>query len=226
MLWSENFSYCIGIIASDGNLSSDGRHISITSKDIEIIENCRLTLKPTAKIARKSRGKSTDKKYFLLQFSDVKLYRFLLTIGLTPCKSKTIKYVDVPDIYFRDFLRGLFDGDGSISIFKNKVSKQHQVKMRFASASIDFLNWLKWQIYRHLGIPSGFITKDGRCHTLSYGKSDSFKIINFVYYSKVEFYLKRKYLICGRVAKLVSAPVLGTGSRKGLEVQVLSRPQH
>ncbi len=215
MFWDENFAYCIGIIASDGNLSPDGRHISIVSKDIEIFENCRSRLKPTAKVVMKASGHCSDKKYFLLQFSDAKLYRFLMTIGLTPCKSKTIQLVKVPHVFFRDFLRGLFDGDGSISIFANKVSKQPQVKMRFASASRNFLEWLKNEILTHSNILGGYITKDGRCFTLSYGKKDSTKIINFVYYSNVKFYLKIKYLTCMRASgETVDTLLLGSSAAR------------
>ena len=208
MKWNAEFAYCVGIIAADGNLSPDGRHISITSKDFEVIDNCRKCLRPSAKTAMKSRDAHEAKIYYLLQFSDVKLYRYLETIGLHPCKSKTINSVTIPLLYFRDFLRGLFDGDGSISIFTNKVSTKSQVKMRFASASETFLNWLKNKINTHVKISGGFVTKDSRCLSLNYGKADSIKIINFMYYDGVGFYLNRKDKTCirasGEIGKLVS----------------------
>ena len=33
LVWTNNFAYVIGVIATDGNLSPDLRHIHITSKD-------------------------------------------------------------------------------------------------------------------------------------------------------------------------------------------------
>jgi len=42
--WSSNFAYAIGLLASDGCLSSDGRHIILTSRDREQLENYMLTL--------------------------------------------------------------------------------------------------------------------------------------------------------------------------------------
>ncbi len=201
-IWNADFAYCLGIMAPDGNLSKNGRHISITSKDSEIIENCRKAFKPSAKIARKSRGGDLkEKKYFLLQFSDVALYKFMQSIGLTPAKSMTIQSVHVPWPYFRDFLRGEFDGDGSISIFKNKVSKQPQVKIRFYSASLVFLTWLKDMIALGAACAGGYIQKTHACYSLEYGKADAGKIIKFMYYSGVRMYLSRKYEICGRVVK-------------------------
>ena len=38
MLWSENLAYAIGLIATDGSLSNDGRHLNFTSKDIDQIQ--------------------------------------------------------------------------------------------------------------------------------------------------------------------------------------------
>ena len=43
--WSANFAYAIGLLTTDGNLSKDKRHISLTSKDLEQIENFQKALK-------------------------------------------------------------------------------------------------------------------------------------------------------------------------------------
>ena len=44
LVWSDNFAYILGVIATDGNLSSDLRHICITSKDYEMVLNCKTYL--------------------------------------------------------------------------------------------------------------------------------------------------------------------------------------
>ena len=36
--WSGNFAYAIGLLATDGCLSPDGRHITLTSKDLDQLE--------------------------------------------------------------------------------------------------------------------------------------------------------------------------------------------
>jgi hypothetical protein len=48
-------------------------------------------------------------KAFRVQISDVDFYNFLISIGVTPAKSKTIREVKIPRDYFLDFLRGSFD---------------------------------------------------------------------------------------------------------------------
>ena len=37
--WSSNFAYALGLLATDGSLSSDGRHFDFTSNDKEQLEN-------------------------------------------------------------------------------------------------------------------------------------------------------------------------------------------
>jgi len=193
--WSSNFAYAIGLITSDGNLSPDGRHLNLTSKDKEIVIMFKKCLGIENKIGRKARGYSTDKKYFVVQFGDVHFYEFLLSIGLTPAKSKTLSKVSVPKKYFADFLRGCIDGDGNISVSKHKESKHPQLKIRLASASMEFLVWVMSEIRYHMQLDGGWISRDKSVYTLNYAKKDSIELLRFVYYDKKCKYLKRKYLI-------------------------------
>ena len=108
--WSQNIAYSVGLMASDGCLQSDGRHLDITSKDIEQLLNFSKSIGRSLKICPKHRYKSNA---YRIQFSDVAYYDFLLKTGLTPGKSRTISTLKIPDKYYKDFLRGLFDGDGT-----------------------------------------------------------------------------------------------------------------
>src|SRR3989344_5404579 len=110
--WSPNFAYAIGLLTTDGNLSPDGRHIELTSKDLEQLENFMKCLKIQNKIGQKISG-FTKRKTTRIQFGDINFYKFLLSIGLMPNKSKTMGRIQIPDAYFFDFLRGHFDGDGT-----------------------------------------------------------------------------------------------------------------
>jgi hypothetical protein len=72
--WSPNIAYAIGLITTDGNLSSDGRHITFVSKDIGLIKTFRLCLGLNNRITPKKSGYS-NKIYNKIQFSNVKFYR-------------------------------------------------------------------------------------------------------------------------------------------------------
>ena len=187
LLWDNNFAYIIGVIATDGNLSSDLRHLIITSKDYEMVINCRKYLGITNKITKTSRGGSTNKKYYMLQFGDKNFFEFLLDIGLTPKKSKTMSVLKIPKKYFADFFRGCIDGDGSISISKHPESKHPQYKVRLCSASRNFVNWILQSCKISFNIVGGSIYKTDKSsvYTLTFGKSDSIKILKMIYLKNV-----------------------------------------
>src|SRR3989344_5777174 len=156
--WSSDFAYAIGLLATDGNLSSDGRHISFVSKDKEQIINFNRALRLTTKISKKARGSGEEKKYYFVQFSDVLFCKFLLSIGFTPAKSKTLGVIAVPKRYYRDFLRGVFDGDGyTYSYWDKRWRSSFMFYVGFVSASITFVEWLRSVIFRRLKV-RGHIT--------------------------------------------------------------------
>jgi len=202
LVWTNNFAYVIGVIATDGNLSPDLRHIHITSKDYEMVMNCKKCLGINNKIGKKARGRSKDKKYFILQFGDKNFFEFLLDLGLTPKKSKTISELKIPKIYFADFLRGCIDGDGSISISKHPESKHLQYKVRLCSASKKFLDWIFKMCKDVFGVKGGSIYKleSTSIYTLSFGKKDSIIILKKIY---------KRDVICLSRKKKVALKILG-----------------
>ncbi len=193
--WSPDFAYAIGLITTDGNLSKDDRHLNMTSKDKDMIITFKKCLGLKNKIGRKTRGGSKIKKYFQVQFGDKNFYEFLLSIGLTPAKSKTIGALNILDEYFADFFRGCIDGDGNINIASHPESRHLQLRIRLCSASPLFLNWIKNKILNLYGIKSGWIETKENIGVLVYAKADSIKLLNIMYYPKVNNYLKRKYVI-------------------------------
>ncbi len=192
--WSANFAYAIGLLVTDGCLYNDMRHMSFTSKDLEQAENFKKCLGLTVKIGVKSNGRSTEKKYFHVQFGDVTFYEFLLGIGLTPAKSKTIGAVLVPEEYFFDYLRGCFDGDGSFySYWDPRWKSSHMFYIEFISASRKHVDWLQSTIQRLIGI-KGHITGTQKTSVLQlkYAKREALEIISKMYYSPTVVCLSRK----------------------------------
>jgi hypothetical protein len=181
--WSADFAYAIGLIASDGCLSSDRRHIVFTSKEIEQIDNFQKCLKISCRVGRKARAKEAEKKYFVVQISDVRFYEFLLAIGLHPAKSKTLRKIDVPEEWLFDFVRGVFDGDGSTySYFDPRWKSSFMYYIGFASASPAFLDWMRSEIFGEIGI-IGHITSSRKssCLQLKYAKKEALILIRRLY---------------------------------------------
>ncbi len=217
--WSADFAYAVGLVASDGSLSKDGRHISFVSKDFEQVNNfkgalCVHDLKITVHLD------SRHNKAFRAQFSDVLFYRFLESIGLHTNKSLTLGGLDMPDEYFFDFLRGFFDGDGSIYSYLDKRWKNSfMFYVSFTSASLAFIDWLRINIKNKAGVV-GHIKKHLRgnqCFDLSYAKRESFIIINKMYPTADVRCLSRKKLKIMSILSMMGQPQK-SGSNTGAQV--------
>lgn len=193
--WSPNFAYALGLLATDGNLSKDGRHIDLTSKDREQLENFMKCLGIKVKIGYKTSG-YTGKKYTRVQFSDVNFYQFLLTLGFTPVKTKTISVLEIPEEYFFDFLRGHLDGDGTFySYWDPRWHSSFMFYTVFISASKRHLEWIQKTVFSRLGINGNLDdTPQKSTYRLKYAKAESLKLIPQMYYYPEVICLARKRL--------------------------------
>lgn len=194
--WSPEFAYAIGLLATDGNLSPDGRHIVFTSKDKELALNFKKCLKINNIIGRKSDKRGGVKKYFRVQFGDIIFYKFLLAIGLMPKKTKIISDIKIPPKYFFDFLRGHFDGDGTFySYWDPRWRSSFMFYTVFISASESHIKWLRERIFERIKI-RGHINEsvNESIYQLKYAKAESLKLLPKLYYDKNVVCLTRKRL--------------------------------
>jgi len=175
-----NLWYLVGLIASDGNLSKDGRHIDITAKDFEFLRSVRAEVQIKNKIGIKNKG--TNKQAYRFQISNKNFYDFLLSLGLTPHKSLTLGRLAVPDIYFVDFFRGLIDGDGCIRKWVHPSNYGEQWSIRIYSGSPKFIMWVK-NIAESLLKIRGKLYKQSKSQwILKYGKMAAIEIAKKCYY--------------------------------------------
>jgi len=214
--WSTELAYIIGLLTTDGNLSNDGRHINMRSSDLQLLDTFKKCLHLTNKIAQSKNDSFAKKPCYRIQFSNVQLYKWLLKIGLFPNKTYIIKSLNIPKPYFRDFLRGHLDGDGSIitykdyyNTFKNPEYVYTRLWVVFLSASETHIKWIRDTIYR-LTLINGHIypRKLQSSHRvtmwrLKYAKHDSIKLLKWMYYQENIPCLKRKKEIADKVLKLL-----------------------
>ena len=201
--WTTELAYVVGLITTDGNLSPDGRHIDFTSKDLQLIRTFKKCLGIKNKIGLKTSGFS-DKKYPHIQFGNVKLYRWLVEIGLTPRKSKTMSSINIPNKYFSDFLRGHFDGDGSCySYWDKRWHSSFMFYINFVSASEKHVIWLRHKIDELLKVKGHIDTiKRNGVYQLRYAKKDSRILISKMYHQKNLPHLNRKYKKLNKILEI------------------------
>jgi hypothetical protein len=198
--WTPELAWVVGVIATDGNLSRNGRGLCVTSKDLDLLETVRRCVGAGSRIRPVTGGYAPA---YRLQWTSRRFHCWLTAIGLTPAKSLTIGALHVPDRYFADFVRGCIDGDGSIvtyvdryNVRKNPRYVYDRLFVSLASASAEFLRWIRSTVARVLG-PSGHLTVTRAAHRrdmwrLRYGKRESFRLLQWMYYSPDVPALRRK----------------------------------
>lgn len=191
--WSPNLAYAVGLLATDGCLATGQSLIDLTSKDREQLENFCKAVGVPFRITKKVG--SNGKTYLRVQFKNVLFYEFLLSIGLTPAKSKTLGVLKVPGKYFLDFLRGSFDGDGSsYSYHDPRWPTSFLFYISFNSASETHIVWLREKIHVLLGA-NGHVSRarNNSFFSLRYGKREA-TVIARAMYKDAPLCLSRKRL--------------------------------
>lgn len=188
--WSPSMAYILGFIFADGCLveHKNGYHgLDITSKDIEILKLMKKQLKAEHKIGRKERG-------YRIQIRNKNIYNDLIKLELTPRKSKIIKFPNLPNRYSSHFIRGLFDGDGSVMVWREpRWRHTWQIRTSFTSGSQSFLLDLNEHLKAIAGLLRGKIASITRGYHLRYlTMSECIALYKFMYKDSANLYLKRK----------------------------------
>ncbi len=191
--WSDDMAYAVGLVASDGCLQRDGR-VVLTSKDRELLETFRRIVGAEVTIRSRSGGFGVITEDVWINRPG--LYDFMLAVGLTPAKSKTIGPLNIPEEYLLHFVRGVLDGDGTIVILHDKRSRLPMLQTKFFSASKPFLEWL-WISLRQTGIVEGgtiytFNRPFRQLYSLMFAKSDSIRLLQALYKNPCAPHLARK----------------------------------
>ena len=200
LAWSAEFAYVVGLIASDGNLQTGCNEVRMVSTDRQIVDlycQC-LGLRPNdiaegdwpdqkaVAIPLLQSQRPPYKRQYSVIFSDHRYRARLEEIGLIPNKSRTLGPLQVPDLYFRDFLRGEFDGDGCWSVARRP--KRDTLLGLFTSGSRPFLQWIQATLERLGGTRGGWI----RNIELRYQGNPAEQLGRFLYYAKDLPCLSRK----------------------------------
>ncbi len=187
-----NLWYLVGLITSDGCLSSDGRHIDITSHDCAFLEKLKDAFGISNKIGLKYNALKQES--FHIQFANRGFYDFLLSAGLTPNKSVTLGALKIPNRNFVDFLRGLIDGDGSIRRWIHPSNKREQWSLRIYSGSGKFIGWLNNKTGQLLKVCGKIHKNANNTWVLKYGKMAARVIAQKCYYKEAFALVRKNYL--------------------------------
>jgi hypothetical protein len=188
-------AYVLGIICTDGNLGRDAPIIKIDQKETELLEKVKVLMDSDAKLvhqARREYGKIVSGELYSLRFCSKLLYDDLLGLGLTSSKSLNMQFPNVPNKFKRHFIRGCWDGDGSVFIDK----RFNQIRASFVCGSLDFLKMMTDQLLK-AGLKARKIYENHAINTsyiIRYTGAECEKLYCFLYHKvSPELYLLRKH---------------------------------
>ena len=186
---SDKKAYFVGFIAADGAIVQSTQHKSVKSltitlnkKDKYLLEELRLDIGCDHEVKDL---KTKDQVRFVL--SKKEHIQNLESLGITTNKSLTMPSLlkNIPEKYHKSFLRGYFDGDGSIFYVTVGINNKYTVSIR---GTKDFLE----DYVKVFDIDSYYMsTKDSIPNLSISSKANVLKL--FSMYKQSEFHLKRKY---------------------------------
>lgn len=177
---TEDKAYFLGLMYADGSVSKNTFYLKL--KDEDIIQKFKECLKAEADI-------KIIKNHYSLIISRQSMCNDLIKHGCFINKTKTIRFPNLRKDLLRHFIRGFYDGDGSLILNKNRW---HNC-LNFTSGSIIFLEQLQDKL-KTIALTNGGISKEKNHNVwhLRYGGKQVHIILDWLY-NDSNFYLKRKY---------------------------------
>ncbi|OGQ04866.1 MAG: hypothetical protein A3F82_10190 [Deltaproteobacteria bacterium RIFCSPLOWO2_12_FULL_44_12] len=210
--WSPESAYILGLLMSDGTLTTNPRgsqYVEFLSTDRELVDLIRSLLNSNHKISLKRRSPSEPgKPAYRIQIGNKYMLSRLSKMGL----SRKSAMPRIPKRYYRDFIRGFFDGDGCV-MFSNffrtqRQKRQDYFQVIFISRYRQFLQQLWTILIKEAYLKGGSIHNGTRCYRLSFCQRDGLKLFDFFYKDlDKRLRLSRKYKTFRRGARHFGAVV-------------------
>lgn len=212
--------YLLGAFMTDGNVykrknTAITKIITLTSKDNDWLEKINQFICPNKPILKHN-------NCYRLAYYSTELANWLISKGCTPRKSLTLQFPIIPNEYILDFIRGCWDGDGSLSFTKSGTKgKNYQRQANLTSGSLSFCDGLS-QTLNQLGINckiyehgrkermiEGRMLKPSECYrvVLSSGKN-VYNLVKLLYPIGTQLYMPRKYDIAQKIITDWEMPTL------------------
>jgi len=143
---TEQAQYWLGFLAADGNVSTKKNAVSLAIKDIEHVLKYKHFI--SSALSEYYRINAAGSTICQITFGNKETKDFLISIGITPNKSKTFKF-SIP--ITGHILRGVFDGDGSVSQNRPKITTgslyfKKQLEDFYNTIGIKFTTTVKHKI--------------------------------------------------------------------------------
>lgn len=183
-------AYWLGFLYADGAVASHTSAIGITLTDEEHVEKFKTAIGAINHkiVAEHSKNFPNAKTLYHLEVKDKQLHKDLVELGCIPNKSLNLtKIPNIPRDYVSHFIRGYFDGDGSLHYLKGT----NNYRISFIG-TFDFLNDIQKELQTNVSLHYG---SSGTAYMLQIsGRKQVERVLNYIYQDSTEsMRLNRKY---------------------------------
>lgn len=189
--------YFLGFFAADGcNFKKQNEaKIKLQKGDLELLEKFKKLLesdRPIYEVYDKPNGSRKGSYSSNFRLTSKYFCSRLEELGLPERKTYCLHFPDyIPEKYLRDYVRRIFDGDGSITI--NRVGKERGASD--IAGHPCFLKELKTVIENTLSINIVFYQISETCAHLKINRQEDIKLFMDWMYKESSLYLERKFQI-------------------------------
>lgn len=187
---TEDKAYFLGFIVADGCIHGSSNNLKIIQKETEILYEFKKYIKFEGPIFT-----SKTKNISNIGVSSEKIINDLNNLGIYSNKTMSVKFPNIPQKLLHHFMRGVFDGDGCVSIHKEKrIGKGgDRGQVNICSGSIDFIDKYVDILVKMCGVKRNNIRQPKNTYYVIDwgGLSDVEKLYSF-FYKDASVYLKRK----------------------------------
>jgi hypothetical protein len=152
--WSRELAYFVGLILSDGHVSNSNlRHlVCLKMCDKDVIEKVKNITEHKGNVVEYHTTNGYKPSY-TINFHGKKFWDFFTNLGFDNNKSHSARFPkDVPIESVSHLIRGVFDGDGSLSLGRNKYPFARICGTRSLLESIINLIGFHYTIHKHFNI--------------------------------------------------------------------------
>jgi predicted transcriptional regulator len=124
--WSPGMAWVLGLLFTDGYVQKGiGGRVGICSIDMDLLTKVRKLLGSTRQIAKRSQSYDKSKHINYFEFYRENMRQDLEKLGLHPNKSLNMIFPVMPEEYTRHFIRGCWDGDGSVFVSGGRLNASY-----------------------------------------------------------------------------------------------------
>lgn len=188
-------AYWLGFICADGYINTSYNKLAILVKDLEILEKFKNDIGSEHKITKiLQHDKRTNKCYeeYSLQITNELFVNNIKKHGVFHEKSDKLLFPNTfNDELYPYFIAGLFDGDGSVFKYKNKL----RCNLISTKEVLTFINNFFVEKFGWKPCTISKITKNKKNVYKTFWYKHSIDFLRYIYCGKQEIYLQRKYKI-------------------------------